>query len=149
MKRHRTDVVSLLFGLLFIALAAWWAVAYYLDWTLDWNVPNFGWFAAGVLILVGLFWRGGKPASGPARAGAGGAWNLSTCSRRRTRVDHGGDGQRRPGSAGHRFPHGRSRAGRVDADGRTPGRARLGTDIAGSRPHTRAGRDCHPGRRLC
>jgi hypothetical protein len=55
MTRHRTDVVSLLFGLLFIALAGWWAVAYYLGWTLDWNVPNFGWFAAGVLIVVGLF----------------------------------------------------------------------------------------------
>ena len=54
MKRHRTDVVSLLFGLLFLALAGWWAVAYYLDWTVNWNVPNFGWFAAGVLILLGL-----------------------------------------------------------------------------------------------
>ena len=55
MKRHGTDVVSLLFGLLFIALSAWWAVAYYLDWTVNWNVPNFGWIAAGVLIVVGLF----------------------------------------------------------------------------------------------
>ena len=55
MKRHRTDVVSLLFGLLFLALAGWWAVAYYLDWTVNWNVPNFGWIAAGILIAVGLF----------------------------------------------------------------------------------------------
>ncbi len=55
MKRHRTDVVSLVFGLLFLALPAWWAVAYYLDWTVNWNLPNFGWIAAGVLIVVGLF----------------------------------------------------------------------------------------------
>ena len=55
MKRHSTDVVSLVFGLLFMALAGWWAVAYYLDWTVNWNVPNFGWIAAGVLIVVGLF----------------------------------------------------------------------------------------------
>jgi len=54
MKRHRTDVVSLVFGLLFLASAGWWAVAYYLDWTVNWNVPNFGWFAAGGLILLGL-----------------------------------------------------------------------------------------------
>ncbi len=55
MKRHSTDVVSLVFGLLFVALAGWWAVAYYFDWTVNWNVPNFGWIAAGVLIVVGLF----------------------------------------------------------------------------------------------
>lgn len=54
MKRHRTDVVSLIFGLLFVALASWWATSYYLNWTLTWHVPNFGWIAAGVLILLGL-----------------------------------------------------------------------------------------------
>jgi hypothetical protein len=54
MKSHRTDVVSLLFGLLFVALASWWAASYYLNWALTWHVPHFGWFAAGGLILLGL-----------------------------------------------------------------------------------------------
>ena len=54
MKSHRTDVVSLVFGLLFVALASWWAASYYLNWVLDWQVPHLGWFAAGVLILLGL-----------------------------------------------------------------------------------------------
>jgi hypothetical protein len=85
MKRHRTDVVSLVFGLLFLALPAWWAVAYYLDWTVNWNLPNFGWIAAGVLIVVGLFGvvaslRRDRPepalAEGPATASAAG-WDAS------------------------------------------------------------------------
>jgi hypothetical protein len=54
MKSHRTDVVSLLFGLLFVALASWWAASYYLNWVLNWHVPHLGWFAAGVLILLGV-----------------------------------------------------------------------------------------------
>jgi hypothetical protein len=54
MKRHSTDVVSLIFGLLFVAVAAWWAASYYLNWALNWNVPNFGWIAAGALIVLGL-----------------------------------------------------------------------------------------------
>ncbi|HEY7224247.1 MAG TPA: hypothetical protein VH561_11735 [Micromonosporaceae bacterium] len=54
--RHRTDVLSLIFGLLFVAAAVWWAAGHYLHlgWHLDWQPPNFGWFVAGGLILVGL-----------------------------------------------------------------------------------------------
>ncbi len=52
MKRHSMDAVSLVFGLLFLAVAGWWVAARFLN--LDWNVPNFGWIAAGALILLGL-----------------------------------------------------------------------------------------------
>jgi len=52
MKRHETDFVSLVFGLFFLAIAGWWAVAYYVRLNVD--VPNFGWFAAGALIVLGL-----------------------------------------------------------------------------------------------
>ncbi len=52
MKRHSTDVVSLVFGLLFVGAAGWWFVARYLDLRL--NVPNGGWFIAGALIVLGL-----------------------------------------------------------------------------------------------
>jgi hypothetical protein len=53
--RHRTDVVSLLFGLLFVGVAGWWAASYYLDWMINWDlVPDAGWVVAGGLILLGL-----------------------------------------------------------------------------------------------
>jgi len=52
MKRHNTDVVSLVFGVLFIAIAGWWLLRRYID--VNWNVPNLGWIAAGALILLGL-----------------------------------------------------------------------------------------------
>jgi hypothetical protein len=52
MKRHATDLVSLIFGLLFLLTAAWWYGAIYLD--LDLNLPNIGWFLAGGLIVLGL-----------------------------------------------------------------------------------------------
>jgi len=51
MKRHTTDLVSLVFGLAFVGIAAWWLVSLYVDL----SVPNLGWFAAGALILFGLF----------------------------------------------------------------------------------------------
>ena len=35
MKRHATDLVSLIFGFLFLAIAAWWTVAWYVDFNLD------------------------------------------------------------------------------------------------------------------
>lgn len=54
LERHRADLVSLGFGLFFLILAAWWSVNYYLHWRLNVNVPNLGWIAAGVLILVGV-----------------------------------------------------------------------------------------------
>jgi hypothetical protein len=52
--RHRTDLLSLLFGVFFLAAALWWAAVHYLDWKIDWNLPRLGWFAAGGLILLGL-----------------------------------------------------------------------------------------------
>jgi len=52
MKQHRADLVSLFFALVFLTVAGWWAITYLYDVQL--NVPNFGWFAAGALILVGV-----------------------------------------------------------------------------------------------
>ncbi|WBB55033.1 hypothetical protein O7601_02545 [Verrucosispora sp. WMMD573] len=49
MRTHRTDLVSFAFGLLFLALAAWWLLAQVLGLVL----PPAGWFLAGGLILVG------------------------------------------------------------------------------------------------
>lgn len=63
MKAHRTDRVSLVFALLFLALAGWWLLAQLLDLSL----PAVGWFLAGALILIGLLGlfgalRSGRPA---------------------------------------------------------------------------------------
>ena len=49
MKPHRTDGVSLSFGLLFLAVALWWAVAQ----VVTLRLPAVGWLVAGVLILFG------------------------------------------------------------------------------------------------
>jgi hypothetical protein len=51
---HRADLLSLFFGIVFLAVVGWWAASYYLDWAIDWNLPNLGWFVAGALILLGL-----------------------------------------------------------------------------------------------
>ena len=51
MKTHRTDGVSLTFGLTFLAIVAWWLVAQIRHLSL----PAVGWFLAGALILIGLF----------------------------------------------------------------------------------------------
>jgi hypothetical protein len=66
MKRHTTDLVSLVFGIAFVGIAAWWLVSLYFDI----SVPHLGWFAAGGLILFGLFGvfaslRGGERAPTP------------------------------------------------------------------------------------
>ncbi|SCL19521.1 hypothetical protein GA0070616_1762 [Micromonospora nigra] len=50
MKAHRTDLVSFAFGLLFVALSAWWLLAQMLGLVL----PAVGWFLAGGLIMVGV-----------------------------------------------------------------------------------------------
>ena len=50
MRPHRTDMVSLIFALLFLALAGWWFAARLLDLSL----PSMAWLGAGALILVGL-----------------------------------------------------------------------------------------------
>jgi hypothetical protein len=68
-RAHRTDIVSLGFGLVFVALAAWWLLAQLLDLAL----PPVGWFLAGGLILIGVLGltgalrsaRGGRAADGP------------------------------------------------------------------------------------
>ncbi|RGC70730.1 hypothetical protein C5N14_02545 [Micromonospora sp. MW-13] len=60
MKAHRTDFVSLVFGLVFVALAAWWLFAQLLG--LD--LPPVGWFLAGGLILVGTLGLVGALRSG-------------------------------------------------------------------------------------
>ena len=49
MKPHRTDGVSLSFGLLFVLVALWWAVAQ----VVTLRLPAVGWLVAGALILFG------------------------------------------------------------------------------------------------
>ncbi|HEX5541242.1 MAG TPA: hypothetical protein VFX60_06720 [Micromonospora sp.] len=50
MKQHRTDMVSLTFALIFLAISAWWLLAQ----TFHLSLPRVGWFVAGALILFGL-----------------------------------------------------------------------------------------------
>ena len=69
MKPHRMDGVSLSFGLIFVFVAAWWAVSQ----VVDLRLPNPGWLVAGALILFGVFGllgaiRSGRRAEVPATA---------------------------------------------------------------------------------
>jgi hypothetical protein len=50
MRAHRTDPVSLTFGLIFLASAVVWLVGKIVGWT----VPDLGWFVAGLLIVAGV-----------------------------------------------------------------------------------------------
>jgi hypothetical protein len=50
MKPHRTDGVSLGFGIIFLLIAGWWALAKIFTLTL----PAVGWLVAGALILFGV-----------------------------------------------------------------------------------------------
>jgi hypothetical protein len=50
MKKHRPDLVSLIFGLIFLFIAAGWLGRHIISI----DVPDAGWFFAGGLILVGL-----------------------------------------------------------------------------------------------
>jgi hypothetical protein len=50
MNKHRTDLLSLAFGLFFLAAVAWWAFSR----ALDVRLPEPGWLAAAGLIIVGL-----------------------------------------------------------------------------------------------
>ncbi|GAB1645051.1 hypothetical protein [Krasilnikovia sp. MM14-A1259] len=50
MRPHRTDGVSLSFGLIFIGVAAWWAISQ----VVTVRLPGLGWLAAMVLILFGV-----------------------------------------------------------------------------------------------
>ncbi|WFE25036.1 hypothetical protein O7623_16570 [Solwaraspora sp. WMMD791] len=60
MKRHRTDVVSLTFGLIFSLIAGWWLVSRMADVPL----PQVGWVVAGGLILIGVLGLVGALRSG-------------------------------------------------------------------------------------
>jgi hypothetical protein len=59
-KAHRTDLVSFAFGLVFLALSAWWLLAQLLGLAL----PPVGWFLASALILIGVFGLVGALRSG-------------------------------------------------------------------------------------
>src|SRR5687767_3209553 len=65
-NRHATDMVSLVFGLAFVMISAWWLVAQAFD--LDLNLPRGGgWLVAAALIIFGLLGvtaslRGGRQA---------------------------------------------------------------------------------------
>lgn len=70
MKRHRTDGVSLSFGVIFLAVVLWWAVAR----VVDVRLPALGWLVAGGLIVFGVAGllgaiRSGRRAEVPGSAG--------------------------------------------------------------------------------
>jgi hypothetical protein len=50
MRPHRTDGVSLSFGLIFLAVALWWA----LSQVITVRLPAVGWVVAGGLIMFGV-----------------------------------------------------------------------------------------------
>jgi hypothetical protein len=50
MRPHRTDGVSLSFGLIFLAVALWWAVSQ----VMTVHLPALGWVVAGGLIMFGV-----------------------------------------------------------------------------------------------
>ena len=62
MKPHRTDGVSLSFGLIFLIVALWWA----LSRVVNIHLPAVGWLVAGALIVFGVIGllgaiRSGRP----------------------------------------------------------------------------------------
>jgi hypothetical protein len=50
MKSHRTDGLSLAFGLVLLAAFGWWLFGR----TFSLALPQLGWFAAGALIVFGV-----------------------------------------------------------------------------------------------
>ena len=77
MKQHRADGVSLVFGLIFLVIAAWWTIGSLVD--IDLNIPNVGWVVAFGLIAIGLVGvvgslrsNGNGNGNGNASTGAGG-----------------------------------------------------------------------------
>jgi hypothetical protein len=71
MRPHRTDGISLSFGLIFLMVAVWWAVAQ----VTSVHLPAAGWLVAGGLILFGVVGllgaiRSGRRAEVPAPAPA-------------------------------------------------------------------------------
>jgi hypothetical protein len=51
MKRHSLDVLSLVFGLIFLLVAVSWIVRR----SVEVDLPGPGWYIAGALIIAGLF----------------------------------------------------------------------------------------------
>ncbi|MCY1137906.1 hypothetical protein OWR29_07845 [Actinoplanes sp. Pm04-4] len=69
MRPHRTDGVSLSFGILFLLVVAWWAVSR----VIDVHLPAVGWLVAGGLIVFGVIGllgalRSARSATPPAPA---------------------------------------------------------------------------------
>jgi hypothetical protein len=67
MKPHRTDGISLSFGLIFLLVALWWAIAQ----VVNVRLPAVGWLVAGALIMFGTIGllgaiRSGRRAEVPA-----------------------------------------------------------------------------------
>jgi hypothetical protein len=62
MRRHRTDAVSLGFGLFFLLCPLLWVTLH--DARL--NLPDLGWFVAGALILAGVLGAAGAMRGGRA-----------------------------------------------------------------------------------
>jgi hypothetical protein len=60
MRPHRTDGVSLSFGLLFMLIALWWAISQ----VMTVHLPAAGWLVAGALILFGAIGLMGAIRSG-------------------------------------------------------------------------------------
>jgi hypothetical protein len=60
MRPHRTDGVSLSFGVIFLMVALWWAVAQ----VVHLRLPAVGWLVAGALILFGVIGLMGAIRSG-------------------------------------------------------------------------------------
>ena len=50
MRPHRTDGVSLSFGVIFLLVAMWWAMSQ----VVNLRLPAVGWLVAGALILFGV-----------------------------------------------------------------------------------------------
>jgi hypothetical protein len=67
MKRHRTDTVSLIFGLIFLIIVGWWL----LGRTVNVGLPALAWMVAvglltlGVLGLVGVLRGASRGGSNP------------------------------------------------------------------------------------
>jgi hypothetical protein len=71
MKPHRTDGVSLSFGLIFLLIALWWA----LSRMMTIQLPALGWLVAGGLIMFGVIGllgaiRSGRSTQPPVQAAA-------------------------------------------------------------------------------
>ena len=50
MRPHRTDGISLSFGVIFLMVALWWAISQ----VVHLRLPALGWLVAGALILFGV-----------------------------------------------------------------------------------------------